>query len=193
MHRHLRRSAAAVALAVSAIAGYACKEGGDGPTDPKETAGGIANAARSDADILGLMREANRAELQAGQLALQISSNADVKAFATTMVAEHTAIDAELELLAAQLNITPTVPSDALQKLQDSEIAGIAGLGASNFGFHYMSLQVTVHERTLALVDAFIAKAQQAALRTALQNDVRPHIVVHLAAAQQLKERIGNP
>ena len=31
MHRHLRRYAAAVALAVSAIAAYACKEGGDGP------------------------------------------------------------------------------------------------------------------------------------------------------------------
>jgi len=55
-----------------------------------------------------------------------------------------------------------------------------------------MSLQVDVHERTLALVDAFIAKAQQAALRTALQNDIRPHIVVHLAAAQELKARIGN-
>ena len=135
MHRHLRRSAAAVALAVSAIAAYACKEGGDGPTDPKETAGGIANSARSDADILGLMHEANRGELQAAQLALQISSNADVKAFAGTMLTEHGAIDAELESLAAQLNITPTVPSDALQKLQNSEIDGIAGLSAANFGF----------------------------------------------------------
>jgi putative membrane protein len=192
MHRDLRRSAA-VALAVSAIAAYACKEGGDGPTDPKQTAGGIANSARSDADILGLMHEANRAELQAGQLALQISSNADVKSFATIMLSEHTAVDAELQSLAAQLNITPTVPSDALQKLQDSEIDGIAGLDGSNFGYHYISLQVTVHERTLALVDAFIAKAQQAALRSALQNDVRPHIVVHLAAAQELRTRIGSP
>lgn len=192
MHRHLRRSAAAVALGVSAIAAYACKEGGDGPTDPKETAGGIANSARSDADILGLMHEANRGELQAGQLALQISSNADVKAFASTMLTEHGAIDAELESLAAQLNITPTVPSDALQKLQNSEIDGIAGLSAANFGFHYMSLQVDVHQRTLALVDAFIAKAQKPELKTALQNDVRPHIVVHLAAAQELKARVGN-
>jgi len=192
MHRHLRRSAA-VALAVSAIAAYACKEGDDGPTDPKDTAGGIANAARSDADILGLMREANRAELQAGQLALQISTNADVKSFATIMLAEHSAVDAELESLATQLNITPTVPSDALQKLQDSELDGIAGLSGTNFGFHYISLQVTVHERTLALVDAFIAKAKQATLRTALQNDVRPHIVVHLAAAQELRTRIGSP
>jgi putative membrane protein len=192
MHRHLRRSTAAVALAVSAIAAYACKEGGAGPTDPKATGGGIANSARSDADILGLMHEANRAELQAGQLALQISSNADVKSFGSTMLAEHNAMDAELESLATQLNITPTVPSDALQKLQDSEIEAIAGLGASTFGFHYMSLQVDVHERTLALVDAFIAKAQHAALRTALQNDIRPYIVVHLAAAQELKARIGN-
>ena len=193
MHCHLRRSAAAVTLAVFAFAAHACKEGGSsGPTDPKETAGGIANSARSDADIIGLMQEANRAELQAGQLAIQISSNADVKSFATIMLSEHNAIASELESLAAQLNITPTVPSDALQKLQNAELDGIAGLGASNFGFHYMSLQVDVHQRTLALIDAFIAKAQQAALRTALQNDVRPHIVVHLAAAQDLKARLGN-
>jgi len=193
MHCHLRRSATAVTLAVFAFAAHACKEGGSsGPTDPKETAGGIANSARSDADILGLMQEANRAELQAGQLAIQISSNADVKSFATIMLSEHNAIATELESLAAQLNITPTVPSDALQKLQNAELDGIAGLGASNFGFHYMSLQVDVHQRTLALIDAFIAKAQQAALRTALQNDVRPHIVVHLAAAQDLKARLGN-
>src|SRR5690349_6824783 len=153
MHRHLRRSAAAVTLAVFAFAAHACKEGGSsGPTDPKETAGGIANAARSDADILGLMHEANRAELQAGQLALQISSNADVKSFATTMLTEHGAIDTELESLATQLNITPTVPSNALQKLQDSELDGIAGLSASNFGVHYMALQVDVHLRTLTLV-----------------------------------------
>lgn len=193
MHRNLRRSAAAVALAVVAFAAYACKEGGsNGPTDPKETAGGIANSARSDADILGLMQEANRAELQAGQLALQISSNADVKSFATIMLSEHNAIETELASLATQLNITPTVPSDALRKLQDSEIDGIAGLNAGSFGFHYMSLQVDVHQRTLALVDAFIAKAQKPELKTALQNDIRPHIVVHLAAAQDLKARLGN-
>ena len=114
MHRNLRRSAAAVALAVVAFAAYACKEGGSsGPTDPKETAGGIANSARSDADILGLMQEANRAEVQAGQLALQISSNADVKSFATIMLSEHNAIETELASLATQLNITPTIPSDA--------------------------------------------------------------------------------
>jgi putative membrane protein len=194
MHHRLRRSTAAagVALAVSAIAVYACKEHG-GSTDPKEVTSGIANSTRSDADILGLMHEANRAEIQAGQLATQRSSNADVKSFGTTMVAEHTTLDAEVDALAAQLKISPTVPSDELAKLQNSEISGISGLAANNFGYHYMALQVTAHERTLALVDAFIAKAQQAALRTALQNDVRPHIVVHLAAAQQLKGRIGGP
>ena len=47
-------------------------------------------------------------------------------------------------------------------------------------------------DSAFALVDAFIAKAQKPELKTALQNDVRPHIVVHLAAAQELKARVGN-
>jgi len=107
------------------------------------------------------------------------------------MVTEHTALDATADGVAAQLKITPTVPNDDLAREQNAEIAGVSGLGAAQFGYHYMAMQVTAHERTLALIDAFIAKAQAASLRTSLQNDVRPHIVVHLAAAEQLKARMS--
>jgi len=190
MHNRLRRSAVRAALAVAVIAVSACKEGDDG-TSPEDVTNGIVKSVRSDADILGLLHEANRAEIAAGQLAVQRSSNVDVKSFGTNMISEHTALDAKVDEVAAQLKITPTVPNDDLARQQNAEIADVSGLGAANFGFHYMAMQVTAHERTLALVDAFIAKAQQAVLRTSLQNDVRPHIVVHLAAAQQLKGRMS--
>ncbi len=192
MHYRLRRSAVGAVLAVSAIAGYACKEKG-GSTEPKDNTAGVANSTRSDADILGLLHEANRAEIVAGQLAIQRGVTGDVKLFATSMVAEHTALDATVDGVARQLQITPTVPNDELAKLQNAEISQMSGFSGITFSFHYMSVQITAHERTLTLVDAFIAKAQQAALRNALQNDVRPHIVAHLAAAQQIRGRIQGP
>jgi putative membrane protein len=191
MPSRLGRSAVGAALALVAIAVSACKEGSKDATSPEDVAGGIAKSVRSDADILGLLKEANRAEIAAGQLAALRSSNTDVKSFGTNMVTEHTALDATADGVAAQLKLTPTMPNDDLAREQNAEISGISGLGASNFGFHYMSMQVTAHQRTLALIDAFIAKAQAASLRTSLQNDVRPHIVVHLAAAQQLKARVS--
>ena len=191
MPGRLRRSAVGAAFAMVAIVVSACKEGPKDSTSPEDVAGGIAKSVRSDADILGLLKEANRAEIAAGQLAVQRSSNTDVKSFGTNMISEHTAIDATADGLAAQLKVTPTMPNDDLAREQNAEISSVSGLGASNFGAHYMSMQVTAHERTLALIDAFIAKAQAASLRTSLQNDVRPHIVVHLAAAEQLKGRLS--
>jgi putative membrane protein len=191
MPYRLRRAVVVVAVAVSGLATGACKE--HDSTGPNQTTGGVANSTRSDADILGLLREANRGEIAAGQLALQRGPSTDVKSFATSMVAEHTSLDARDDSLAARLRITPTVPNDALAKQQNAEIAQVAALSGAAFGYHYMLLQVAAHERTLALVDAFIAKAQQAALRTALETDVRPHIAAHLAAAQQLTARVAGP
>lgn len=190
MPGRLRRSAVGAALTIVAIAVSACKEGHD-PSSPKDVTGGIASSVRSDADILGLLKEANRAEIAAGQLAVQRSANTDVKSFGTNMITEHTALDATTDGVAAQLKITPTMPNGDLAKEQNAEIADVSGLGPSNFGVHYMAMQVTAHTRTLALIDAFIAKAQAASVRTSLQNDVRPHIVAHLAAAQQLKARLS--
>lgn len=192
MHHRLRRSSAAVAVVVAVIAVYACKEKG-GSTAPKDNTGGIANSTRSDADILGLLHEADRGEIQAGQVAIQRGVTGDVKTFATSMITEHTTLDAKLDSVARLLQITPTVPNDDLAKTQNAEISQMSGFSGVTFSFHYMSLQVSAHERTLALVDAFIAKAQQAALRNELQNDVRPHVAAHLSAAQQIRGRTGAP
>jgi predicted outer membrane protein len=63
----------------------------------------------------------------------------------------------------------------------------------TSFDKNYIAQQVVGHTRTLAIVDAAIPEAQQAAVRTLLQSEVRARVAAHLAQARQLAARIGSP
>jgi predicted outer membrane protein len=70
---------------------------------------------------------------------------------------------------------------------------GSTGAGGSNaFDRAYIAQQVTAHARTLAIVDAAIARGTQAELKTALQSQVRPSVAQHLQMAQQIQQRLGS-
>ena len=62
---------------------------------------------------------------------------------------------------------------------------------AAGFDLAYATGQVADHQRTLAIVDAAIAQAQNEQLRTALQTQVRPAVAMHLQMAQQLVQKLG--
>ncbi|MDF1502762.1 DUF4142 domain-containing protein [Roseisolibacter sp. H3M3-2] len=66
-----------------------------------------------------------------------------------------------------------------------------AGGGASAFDRAYVAQQVAAHARTLALVDAAIARGENAELKTALQSQVRPAVAAHLEEARALQARVG--
>jgi hypothetical protein len=69
--------------------------------------------------------------------------------------------------------------------------AGTTSPGAADFDRTYITQQVAAHQRTLALVDAAIARGSNAAMRTMLQSDVRPAVASHLAMAQQIQQQLG--
>jgi predicted outer membrane protein len=87
----------------------------------------------------------------------------------------------------------PTAPNTLLQSQQDREISQLLLVTGTSFDKNYIAQQLVAHTRTLAIVDASIAQAQQAALRTLLQSEIRVRVAAHLARAQQIAARIGNP
>ena len=192
MTRILTRAAAGAVLILSATAIVACSDDDD-PTAPEDVTEQVVNSIQSDAHIMGVMHEANLGEIEAGQLAVQRASDAEVKTFATTMIAQHTQMDAQGTVLAMQSGITPALPDNALPTQQDREARQLSAVTGTTFDRTYIAQQITAHTRTLALVDASIAEAQLAALRTMLQTTVRPMVAAHLATAQQIRTRIGNP
>jgi len=192
MIRVLTRAAAGAMLILSATAIAACSDDDD-PTGPEDVTEQVVNSIQSDAHIMGVMHESNLGEIEAGQLAVQRASDAEVKTFATTMITQHTQLDAQGTALATQLGIPPALPDNTLPAEQDREAVQLSAVTGTTFDRTYIAQQVTAHTRTLALVDASIAEAQQAALRTMLQSTVRPMVAAHLATAQQIRTRIGSP
>jgi putative membrane protein len=150
------------------------------------------STVNSDANIMALLHESNRAEIEAGQTAQQKATNAAVRSFAQMMVTEHTSLDQQGIALAQQLSITPELPDNNLPALHQQEAAALnAAAAGATFDRLYVSQQVTAHRRTLALIDTSIDRAQRAELKTALSNQVRPRVVAHLNAAVALQSTVG--
>jgi putative membrane protein len=192
MQQSLSRAAVGAMLILSIGAINACSDDDD-PVSPSDVTTQVINSIQNDSHIMGVLHESNVGEVQAGQLAVQRASDAEVKAFAAMMVADHTTLDVTGTALATQLGITPAVPNTVLPSQQDREMSQLSLVTGNSFDKNYIAQQVVAHTRTLAIVDAAIPEAQQAALRTLLQSQVRVRVAAHLAQAQQIASRIGNP
>ncbi len=193
MNGTFRRFSSMVTLAVgAAIALSATACDGDDPTGVGDDFD--VSPITSDANIFALTHESNLGEIQAGQVAQQRASDVEVQAFAQRMITEHTTLDQEGTALAQQLAVTPVLPDSNLPRLQQQELAQLSAVPAGGaFDQQYIAQQITAHQRTLALVDASIERAQAAELRAALQSRVRPHVAAHLETAQDIQGRIGEP
>ena len=154
----------------------------------------VSATVRSDAHILGVLHTSNLGEIAAGMQAQQRATDTAVKAFAMSMVTEHSTMDQQGSALGQQIGAPPALPDSTLPRLQQTEMDALraAGSGAA-FDQLYIAQQVVAHQRTLSLVDASIGTAQRPELKTALQSQVRPAVAGHLAQAQQIQSRIGQP
>jgi putative membrane protein len=153
----------------------------------------LAASVRSDANIAALLHESNVAEVQAGRMARQRATTAELRAFGAQMVTEHAMLDSTGTLMANQLGITPALPDSALPSHQQDEMIGLDMQSGAAFDSFYITQQVLAHQRTLALVDRAIATTQRPELRAMLQTAVRPRIAEHLAHAEELQRRAPTP
>jgi putative membrane protein len=196
MYRRTRTSlVVTIATALAATSAGSIVACDDDDVDNSITGTGtLVSPVTSDANIVALTHESNLGEIQAGTVASQRATNTDVRAFAAMMVVDHTTLDTAGMSLAARNGITPALPDSALPRLQAQEMAALQGAAAgTSFDRAYVAQQVTAHQRTLALVDTSIVRAQNAALRTMLQNQVRPAVAAHLQTARNLQTQVGTP
>ena len=141
----------------------------------------------SDADFLKKAAEGGQAEIAASKLAESKSSSAEVKAFASQMVADHTKSGEELKQLAAAKGVTlPVEPSKAqAKKLKDLESASGAAFDkryAENFG-------VEAHQDMLKLVKSG-TKAKDADVKGFAEKTL-PTVEHHLDMGKKLKSAAG--
>lgn len=143
----------------------------------------------SDAQIAAIVVTANQVDIDAGKLAAEKSTDATVKAFATTMVTDHTAVNKSAVELATKLKVTPEEndTSRALKAGGDKNLAKLGGLSGKAFDQAYVEHEVAYHEQVIAALDSvLIPNAQNAELK-ALLVKVRPAFVAHLEHAKHLQ------
>jgi putative membrane protein len=160
-----RRLAAAVgALALAAPATASAR-----PTDFPEDRSFLVNAAQS-----------NLAEIATGRLALRESDNAQVRAFARRMIADHTAAQAKLRDIARAWNTrVPSRPSPT----QRRDAARLEALEGRAFDRTYLRRQITAHRQTLGVCLVEIDGGRVSDLRTYAANTA-PVVRSHLSQAK---------
>ena len=80
---------------------------------PSTTSSGASAAPSSltDANIVALLDEANKADSSSGAFAVNRVTNPEVKAYAKLMMGEHHALRAQGQQLAKKLGVTPEAPA----------------------------------------------------------------------------------
>jgi putative membrane protein len=158
-------------------------------SDTADVAGGL-----TDANIVALLDEANKADSASGAYALGKATSAEVKAFAKLMMGEHHALRLQGQQLAKKLNVTPQLPANnPLQTAVQAEMAALrAAPKGAQFDRTYIDQEVAIHKAVLDLAEQAHGAAQNQELK-ALIEKARPVIEKHLDRAEELQKKLGKP
>lgn len=138
---------------------------------------------KSDARMMADLAQANMAEVDAGKLALEKSSDARIKKFAQMMIDDHTAALGEVEKLATSKGVT--LPNGA-SMMQKTKATALKALSGSLFDKEYAKHPgVGSHETTVKLLKKIQKDGKDADLK-ALADKLLPKVESHLAEAKTL-------
>jgi putative membrane protein len=152
-----------------------------------------AEPAPNDAQIAMIAVVANSVDVDAGKLAAEKSSSKDVKAFAETMVRDHTAVNAKATALAKKLGVTPeeSATSKSLKADGDKMMAKLKGMSGAEFDKAYVDNEVSYHEAVIGVVtNTLIPNTKNAELKSLLES-AGPIFTSHLEHAKQLQKSLN--
>jgi len=146
----------------------------------------------TDANIAAIVVGANNIDISAGKIALERSSNPEVKKFAQTMITDHTAVlNAAVELV-TRLGVTP-VNNDlvaVLSKQSQEHEANLKTLSGAAFDKTYIDHEVAYHEAVIGVIkNQLIPGAQNQELKDTLIS-VLPAFDAHLKHCQMIQSKL---
>ena len=147
----------------------------------------------SDPQVAHVAVTANSIDIALAKLAQSRTGNRDVKQFATTMITDHSAVNAQATALATRLGVTPqdNDVSQSLLKGAAEARAAIEPLKGSAFDKAYIDREVAYHQAVLDALDGLLIPAASNAELKKLLVDVRPAIATHLEHAKKLQSSLG--
>jgi putative membrane protein len=126
----------------------------------------------NDAQIAHVAYTAGQIDVDAGRQALERSSNADVRAFAETMVRDHAAVNERALALVQRLHVTPEANSTSAALTAGAADAHrrLSALEGATFDRAYLENEVAYHRAVNdALRNTLIPGAHNAELKSLLE------------------------
>jgi len=157
-------------------------------------AGGAPAGALTDANIVALLDEANKADSAAGALAQKKATDPDVKAFAALMMAEHHVLRTKGQQLVKKLKLTPEPPAnDPVQAAAKDEMDALrAAPKGPEFDRAYIDKEVAVHKAVIDLAEQAHGSTQNAELKGLIET-AKPYLERHLERAEALQKKLSKP
>lgn len=144
-------------------------------TDP----GGQPPAVTTDEDFLRLATSANLLEIRSSDYILDRTQSDAVRAFAETMIADHTAAG---EAMAQAAGTAPPAP-DLLLEPPHADL--MAQLETAGDDAAYIDLQRKAHENAVALFTDYATNGQEGAVKDFAEATL-PELQVHLTMLQDM-------
>jgi putative membrane protein len=189
--------------AAAALSLAACQKAAESPANPGQSepvnavqdATGAAVGATSAATVgshdtgafVSNAGQSDMYEIQAGQIALQMSKNPDVKAFGKMMVTDHTAMMNEMKPLVAAAGQTPPT---GLDQRRQGMLDNLKAASDADFDKVYLDQQEAAHNEALTLMKGYADNGDDPGLKAGAAKAV-PKIQAHLDRVKQLKTAMG--
>jgi putative membrane protein len=150
-------------------------------------------APPNDAQIAQIVLTADTVDVDYGKLAVKKTKNAEVKAFAETMIRDHTAVNDKAAALDKKISLTPeaSATSKSLKADGDKMLAKLTGMSGAEFDKAYVDNEVSYHESVIGALDqTLMPNAKNAELKSLLETG-RPIFTSHLEHAKQLQKSLN--
>ena len=150
------------------------------------------DAGPTDAQIAHIAYTAGQLDVEAAKQALAKSQDADVRAFAESMVRDHEAVNDKALALVKKLGVTPEAnpTSQALTEAAAAKHASLGSLSGDAFDTAYVKNEAAYHATVNgALADTLIPSADNAELKALLETGLTL-FREHQAHAEQLAGKL---
>jgi putative membrane protein len=151
-------------------------------------------AQLDDAAIVTVLAAADTAEIAPSQLAVEQAQEAQVRQYAEMMLRDHGMLSDSLRALTQAEGITPDPgrESEQLETQTRATLEGLRSLSGAAFDSAYVAAMVQSHEAALNAIDSqLLPAASNPALRTAIEQKVRPTVAAHLEQAEQVQSTLN--
>lgn len=151
------------------------------------TATAKANAASDqDKQFLATVSQANIDEIKLSQLAEKKSSDAQVKAFAHKMVADHEALGRKMKPFATSWGLTAPTALDSDHQQEWDKLNGLSG---KDFDKEYMDAMVKDHDQAYDLFDKEVNDTQDAKFKATVEHG-KSVVAAHKNMAHDLDAKL---